>query len=136
MHKKNRILTLVLAFLTITAGFFLHVEPSQAQIDRKAVPGYGATTTTVITIAHWKDSTPNERYAFLVGFATMLELEQEWQKNKNITFEQSLVQNWVRGFDGLTLKDLYQGLNEFAAQASPIDLDRPVVEVMWFKFVQ
>jgi hypothetical protein len=98
----------------------------------------GFTEAPLVTLAHWRDSTANERYAFLIGFITMLELEKEWQGRAGqglLPMEQSLVTPWLDGFAGRPLAEIYSGLGRHLS-AHPGDLDRPVAEVMWFVFVQ
>jgi hypothetical protein len=100
--------------------------------------GAGSAEAPLVTLAHWRDSTPNERYAFLIGFITMLELEKEWQGRARpglLPMEQSLVRPWVDGFAGRPLAEIYSGLGRHLSD-HPGDLERPVAEVMWFVFVQ
>lgn len=92
----------------------------------------------LVTLKHWKDSTPGERYSFLIGFVTMLELEKEWQGQDGrelLPFDRSLVGGWVRGFENRPLTEIYNGLNRYITD-KPGDLDRPAAEVMWFLFAQ
>lgn len=100
-------------------------QPAQAEVP-------------VVTLKHWRDSTPGERYSFLIGFVTMLELEKEWQGRvggRILPFEQSLVESWTIGFAHRPLAEIYNGLNEYLSE-HPGELDRPAAEVMWFIFVQ
>ena len=92
----------------------------------------------LVTLSHWKDSTAGERYAFLIGFVTMLELEKEWQGHGGrelLPFGESLIKSWVAGFADRPLTEIYNGINAFIS-AHPGDLERPVAEVMWFTFIQ
>jgi|GEM_PF-2756667 hypothetical protein len=103
-----------------------------AQVDPQDI------SIPLVTLKHWKDSTPGERYSFLIGFVTMLELEKECQGRNGrelLPFEQSLIGAWVRGFENRPLAEIYNGLNRFIAD-NPGDLDRPVALVMWFLFAQ
>lgn len=88
-----------------------------------------------VSLKTWKDSTEQERYGFLVGFMTMLELEKKWQGDKPLPLKQSLVASWSRGLSDMSLKQIHDAINEYIA-ANPGDMDRQVVEVMWFKFAQ
>ncbi len=96
-----------------------------------------ATVTEVplVRLKHWRDSTDQERYGFLVGFVTALEMEREWQGAKPLPLQQSLNGNWIKGLYGVTLKDMNDNLNAYIA-ANPDDLNRPVVEYLWFTYVQ
>lgn len=92
----------------------------------------------LVTLKHWKDSNPGERYSFLIGFLTMLELEKEWQSKDGrpvLPFDQSLIGAWARGLENRPLTEIYNDLNRYAAN-NPGDLGRPAAEVMWFLFAQ
>ena len=92
----------------------------------------------LVTMDHWKNSTPGERYAFLIGFVTMLELEKEWQGRDGqgiLSFEESLVPSWVEGFAHRPLAEIYDGLNRHVTDY-PDELERPAAEVMWFDFIE
>lgn len=101
----------------------------------QAVEAAGAP---LVTMKHWRDSTSGERYSFLIGFITMLELEKEWQGRDDgdiLPFDKSLVASWVSGFAHRPLFEIYNELNKHLAD-NPAELERPVAEVMWFIFVQ
>ena len=127
--------------LLLTCLFLIPASTASAQdfAYRREVPGMDSKTVVpLVTLRHWKESKPNERYAFLVGFVTMVEIEKEWQlKNgkKMLPMKQSLNGSWVRGFENRPLKEIYDGINNHIS-ANPGDLDRPVAEVLWFSFVQ
>ena len=98
----------------------------------------GAGEVPLVTLRHWKESTPNERYAFLIGFVTMLELEKEWQGKDGrglLPFDQSLINSWVEGFAYRPLTEMYNEINNHLAR-HPGDQDRAVAEVMWFTLVK
>lgn len=115
------------------------VASAQNYAYRREVPSMDATAVVpLVTLRHWKDSKPNERYAFLVGMVTMLELEKEWQLRngkKMLPMRQSLVGSWVNGFENCPLREIYDTINMHIA-AHPGDLDMPVAEVLWFDFAQ
>ncbi|UQZ88179.1 hypothetical protein C4J81_02715 [Deltaproteobacteria bacterium Smac51] len=94
-----------------------------------------ADSPILVKMSHWKESTPSQRYSFLIGFITMLDLESEWQAPNPLPFKQSLTSAWMRGLKNKSLQDIYNGLNEYMTN-NPTQLDRPVAEVMWFTFVQ
>ncbi len=142
-QKPGRIQTgalLLAALLTVAAGVAActsdQPESPPATADAPRPPEEAGAP--LVTLRHWKESTPSERYSFLIGFVTMLELEKEWQGKDGralLPFDQSLTGSWVRGFENRPLNELYNGLNQYLA-AHPGDLKRPVAEVMWFLFVQ
>lgn len=129
------LMTLVLSAVWLSA-------PASAQdtsYNRKQVPSIDAAQVVpLVTLRNWKESKPNERYAFLIGFVTMVEAEKEWQgrKGKKLQpFKNSLVGSWVKGFENRPLKELYDGINDYI-EAHPSELHKPLAEVMWFSFVQ
>jgi len=133
---------LVLSGLMVLAGFLTascSSDPPPEEAGTLSQPeNRGTGEVPLVTLGHWKDSTPGERYAFLIGFVTMLELEKEWQGHGGrelAPFSQSLVQSWVMGFADRPLTEIYNGINSFLS-THPGDTSRPVAEVMWFVFVQ
>lgn len=115
-------------------------ESGPAPTEQAALgqPAPASEDVPLVTMRHWKESTPGERYAFIIGFVTMLELEKEWQGRDGyglLPFERSLVGDWVEGFAHRPLSEIYNGLNAYLA-AHPGDQDRPTAEVMWFTFVK
>lgn len=129
------VLAALAAFVVMAAA-----SPISAQnyAEHRNVPGMTAGIVPLVTLGDWKDSTPNERYAFLVGFTTMLEAEKYWQSERHgelLPLKASLAGSWAKGFKGRTLKNLYDGINNHLAK-KPGDINRPLAEVMWFKFVQ
>ncbi|MDL2209311.1 hypothetical protein LJC26_00695 [Desulfovibrio sp. OttesenSCG-928-O18] len=82
-----------------------------------------------VQLKHWKDSTQQERFAFLAGFVSMLELERSWQGKESLPVTQSIVGTWVRGLSGATLKNMDDAVNKYIA-AHPQNLDKSVLEVL------
>jgi len=113
-------------------------EPSSENSLSRASAEH-SDSVPLVTLEHWRDSSPGERYAFLIGFVTMLELEKEWQGKVNdgrlLPLKESLVASWVEGFAHRPLAEIYNGINRHLS-LYPGDLKRPVAEVMWFTFVQ
>ncbi len=128
---KSRIGIPLLALLVCLAA----VPAFAAAPDPGKVRQLQANNIPLVSLNTWKDSTEQERYGFLVGFVTMMELERQWQGQNPLPLKLSLVQSWSKGFEGVTLKQIHDTLDEYIA-ANPKDLDRQVVEVLWFKFAQ
>lgn len=128
-------------FLTAPLGLTVGCSDSQPPTKGAEESNLSQSETAevpLVTLKHWRDSTPGERYSFLIGFVTMLELEKEWQGRADgqiLPFERSLVPSWVIGFADRPLTEIYNGLNKYLAD-NPGDLDRPVAEVMWFIYVK
>lgn len=92
----------------------------------------------MVQMRHWQASTKEEKQAFLAGMITMLELEKEWQRRdgrKPLPFDKSLNGAWVHGLNGQTLESLTTVLDAHA-KAKPEDMNRPVVEVLWYLYAQ
>lgn len=105
------------------------------QAERETLVHNRATFAPVVTLQVWQGSSANERYAFLIGFVNMLELEKEWQGAHPVPFKHSLVHTWVRGLDGMTINDMYQDI-ENHIKGNPSDMSRPVIRVLWDDLVQ
>ncbi len=83
----------------------------------------------VVTLDMWKNSTDQERRAFLMGFVSMLEMENAWQGKNPLPVEQSTVSTWVRGISGVTIPDMDGALNDYIAR-NPKAGDRSVLMVL------
>ncbi len=92
--------------------------------------------TPVVTGAHWTNSTMQEKQAFLMGMATVIELEQEIRGGE-VPAEacKSLIPGWVTGLSGHTLTQVLEGLDAWYA-AHPDKLQTPVAEALWVDFVK
>ena len=88
-----------------------------------------------VTVQVWKDSSDQEQKAFLLGFMTMLEMEKRWQGKNQLPFKQSLVSSWSMGLSDLTFDQIDATLDNYAIN-NPQDMQRQVVEVLWFQLVQ
>lgn len=97
-----------------------------------------ADRSPLVQMRHWQTSTREEKQAFLAGMVTMIELEKEWQGRdgkKPLPFDKSLNNSWIQGLDGQTLGALVNVLDAHA-KAKPEDMNRPVVEVLWYLYAQ
>ena len=131
MPTKSRRIFFVLA-LAASLGFAF---PALAQSGVPAAESVKADQLPALRLTHWKASTVDEQNAFLFGFATMLDLEKEWQGKKPLGIKQSLTGSWVKGLSGVTVKQMREAVDGYIA-ANPQDGERQVVEVLWFHFVQ
>lgn len=101
-----------------------------------AVPALGqAREVPLVTGEHWVKSTAQERKAFLVGAATIMELEQEVQGTPPPPPNKSLVDVWCRGLSHFTFDQMAKAIDDWYA-AHPDRLSRPVVEVMWYELAK
>lgn len=87
----------------------------------------------VVTGEHWTQSTPQERKAFLVGAATVIELDQEVQGATPAP--NSTIDAWARGLAPYTFDQMVAALDKWYAE-HPDKLRRPVIEVMWYDLAQ
>lgn len=117
-----------LAVLAASACSDQSAPPAERPFEVDA-PEAQSGSVPVVTLEHWRDSTPNERYAFLIGFVTMLEMEKEWQGDKPLTIGYSITASWVRGLAGKTLGDLSKALDDYIAQ-HPDDTESSVIGVL------
>ena len=75
-----------------------------------------AVSCPIVKMEHWRNSSRDEKLAFLFGFSSLLELEKEWQGSKPLPIKQSIVGSWVRGLDGVTLGQMCDAIDRYAAQ--------------------
>ena len=95
-----------------------------------------AGTAPAVTLKLWSESSEQEQYSFLAGFASMVELEKEWQgQNGMLPLSQSMIGSWAMGMDGMTIKSLRNAVNSYAAN-NPNEKDKLVLEVLWLDLVQ
>lgn len=91
--------------------------------------------TPVVTLQRWQNAAENERYSFLIGFATMLDIERAWQGDHPRPYKESLIDCWYQGLKGMTYKELYAVVENYIA-THPGDLELPLPQVIWFEVVQ
>lgn len=87
----------------------------------------------VVTGEHWNKSSAQERKAFLVGAATIIELEQEVQGTPPPP--KSTITIWCKGLSHYTFDQMAAAIDQWYAE-HPDKLARPVVEVMWYELAK
>ena len=87
----------------------------------------------VVTGEHWMKSTPQERKAFLVGAATIIELEQEVQGDTPP--KKTTIDVWCKGLSPYSFDQMVAAIDQWYA-ANPDKVSRPVVEVMWYELAK
>jgi hypothetical protein len=92
----------------------------------------GAADIPVITGEHWTTSSEEMKKAYLVGIANFLQIETAYQAENPPTDAQSIVPRLVKGLQGQTLDSVREGLNRWYA-GNPDQLQRPVIETVWFE---
>ena len=89
----------------------------------------------VVTLGDWQASTRQEKLSFLLGFATMLEMEKEWQYKSPLPIGKSINSTWVKGLDGKSLGGLSDAIDKFAAEHPELK-DRSVILALARMYVQ
>lgn len=96
--------------------------------------GVRAQEIPLITGEHWTKSSDEQKKAYLVGIANILQVEAAYGGTTPASDAQSIVPRMAKGLKGQTLDGVQDGLNKWYA-ANPQRLQRPVVETIWFEMV-
>ena len=83
----------------------------------------------VVRGADWTTSSEKEKFAFLAGMATMIEIEQELQAKSKMKASKSSVPVLVDGLKDMTITDIVNAVDTHYAGNK--DLDKPVFIVIW-----
>ena len=128
--KKRSILYILVLALGLGLATSAGAESRADQVN-----DIKADQTPAVRLSHWKSSSVAEQNSFLFGFVTMLGLAKEWRQGKELPVKQSLANCWIKGFNGVTIQQMREAIDAYAA-AHPEDTERQVVEVLWIGFVQ
>lgn len=93
-----------------------------------------AEPAPIITGKHWTESDANLKKAYLLGMANVLEVERAYQQRRSVPDSQTLVTKFSTGLQNQTLDTVRETVDRWYA-ANPSQLDRPVVETIWFEIV-
>jgi hypothetical protein len=88
----------------------------------------------LITGEHWTKSPEEEKKAYLVGIANIVQIERAYGGTSPASDAQSILPRMVKGLRGHSLDSVREGLNKWYA-ANPDKLQRPVIEIVWFEMV-
>ena len=88
----------------------------------------------IVTGVHWTKSTEEAKKAYLIGIANLAQVELAYQAKEQVGESQSILPRMARGLKGQTLDTVREGLNKWYA-ANPGQVDRPVIETIWFEMV-
>lgn len=105
------------------------------QSARADLADVSAVSCPVLTLKHWQASSDNEKMAFLLGLASMLELERWWQNDQPLPISSSITQSWVRGLAGKTLGQMAAALDDYVAK-HPDRLDESVLRTLGRMYVR
>jgi hypothetical protein len=88
----------------------------------------------LVTGEHWTKSSEEMKKAYLVGIANIVYLETVYEQPTPVSDAQSFLPRMVKGLKGQTLDSVRDALNKWYA-AHPDQLNRPVIETIWFEMV-
>ncbi|HTR06692.1 MAG TPA: hypothetical protein VMJ11_08555 [Paraburkholderia sp.] len=91
-----------------------------------------AQSVPIVTGQQWMESSDEQKKAYLVGIANMLEIERAYAGNG--ANSNDIPQRFARGLKGQTLDGVRQGLDSYYA-ANPAMIQHPVIETLWFQMV-
>ena len=93
-----------------------------------------ADDVPLVTGKQWSESTDPVKKAYLVGIANLVQVERAFQAGNAPADAQSILPRLARGMQGQTLDTVREGLDRWYA-AHPDQLQRPVIETIWFEMV-
>lgn len=96
--------------------------------------GARAATVPIVTGEQWATSSDEAKKAYLVGIANLIDIERAYYGTNRPSDAQSFVPRFARGMQGQTLDSVKTGLDTWYA-ANPGQLQRPVIETIWFEMV-
>jgi hypothetical protein len=93
-----------------------------------------ADEAPLVTGKHWTESSEQLKKAYLLGIANTLQVEAALQQGNPPSDAQSIVPRAGRGLRGHTIDSVRDALDRWYA-AHPDQLQRPVIETIWFEIV-
>ena len=96
--------------------------------------GARADEVPLVTGEHWVKSSDELKKVYLIGIANLAQVETAYSSANPPADAQSIVPRMVKGLKGETLDTVRERLNKWYA-AHPDQLQRPVIETIWFEMV-
>ena len=127
MHILLRFSTVFVAAVFIFASIPRPASATIAEVKAVSCPA--------VMLDHWRNSSRDEKLAFLFGFASLLEMEKEWQGKQPLPIRQSIIGSWIRGLDGVTLGQMSDAIDAYAAR-HPEQMELSVLEVLGSIYVR
>jgi len=93
-----------------------------------------ADEVPIVTGEHWTRSSQEVKKAYLVGIANIVQIELTYEGASPASDGQSALPRLQRGLKGQTLDSVREALDRWYA-AHPDQLQRPVIETIWFEMV-
>lgn len=131
----SSVFLLMASTLLLSAVFMVPVDSFAEEAPQGHIKSEEVTDTPTVTLERWQNANEDERYSFLVGFMTMLDIEHSWQGDHPRPYKESLIGCWYQGLKGMTYKEVYTAIQDYIA-AHPGDLELPLPQVIWFELVQ
>ncbi|SBV99475.1 exported hypothetical protein [uncultured delta proteobacterium] len=123
----------------LAAAALISFAPPAASAAKDTIatsPGtVSAISVPAVQLKHWKNSTIQERRAFLMGFVAMLEMEHAWQGKNELPISQSTVSTWVRGLSGVSIPEIDNAVNDYVV-ANPKAMEMTVIETLGRLYVR
>jgi len=119
-------MAMTIGLRTVAAVVCMTLSALSAAVSAQEVP--------LITGEHWTKSTEELKKVYLVGIANIVQIETAYHGTSPPSDAQSIVPQMVKGLKGQTLDTVREGLNRWYA-AHPEQLQRPVIETLWFEMV-
>lgn len=88
----------------------------------------------LVTGVHWTSASVEQKKAYLIGIANIMQLEAAYEAGHPPGDGQSVIPRFVRGLKGQTLDSVRQALDTWYAGHAD-QLQRPVIETIWFELV-
>ena len=82
----------------------------------------------------WVKSTEEVKKAYLIGISNVIQLEVAYQADNPVPEGRSLAPRAAKGMTGQTLSSVLESLDKWYG-AHPEQLQRPVLETIWFEMV-
>ena len=93
-----------------------------------------AAEIPLVTGEHWTQSNEQQKRAYLIGIANVVQVEAAYGRTSPASDSQSVVPRMNKGLDGQTLDSVREALDKWYA-ANPSRQQRPVIETLWFELV-
>ncbi len=93
-----------------------------------------ADEVPMITGEHWTKSSEQLKKVYLIGIANVIQVETAYYAANPPPDTQNFVPRFAKGLKRHTLDSVRQGLDSWYA-AHPDQLQRPVIETIWFEMV-
>lgn len=94
----------------------------------------GAVEGTLVNGTHWTKSSPEVKKAYLIGLANAIQVDVAYQADNPQASMSDFSPKVTKGMQGQTLDTALATIDKWYA-AHPDQLQRPVVETIWFEMV-